>query len=59
MTEKKAITVAKQLAKTTGETYFIVWEDGEYYACSEYDLVTFYQGIDPSIAVDPDGTTHY
>jgi len=51
-----AIRAAKQNARTTGDSRFIVAEGGEYNVCAEYDLDTFYAGAPVLYEVEPDGS---
>ena len=45
MTLKQASTAAKNRSNKSDETYFVVSESGGYDYATEYDLDTFYQGI--------------
>ncbi len=50
-----AIAAAKRNAKATGNSRFIVAEDGEFNVCSDYDLDTFYLGAPVLYEITPDG----
>ena len=54
-TRSRAIAQAKRMARKTGETWYVVEEDG-YHACDVDELDTFFAGLDPVAAVEPDGT---
>jgi hypothetical protein len=41
----ECIKLARAKAEKSGATYFVVWEGERYDVCTEYDLVTFYDGI--------------
>ena len=55
---QKALTTAIKKAKSTNEWLYIV-KDGpdqcDYQIADEYDLDTFYLGLNPRYAIGPDG----
>jgi hypothetical protein len=50
------INKAKRAAKKTDQTYYVVWDCGEYGVGNDYELDTFYLGATVLHAVDPDGS---
>ena len=54
MTKEQAIARAASLAKKQQETYFVLYDEG-WQVATEYDLDTFYFGIDPELEILPNG----
>jgi len=54
MTYEQAIAAGKRQAKRKNETLYVVFEDG-YHITDENELETFFNGLQPIAAIEPDG----
>jgi len=57
MTRQQAIKRAQQLAKRDECIMYVLREDSEWHYADDYDMDTFYLGVEPDYAVDCDGVT--
>ena len=57
MTKQQAIKRAQQLAKRDECIMYVLREDGEWHYADDYDMDTFYCGVEPEYAVDSEGVT--
>ena len=56
MTLEQALRHASKYAKQRRDWRYVVFEDGEYDSCTDFDLDTFYDGNNNIVAVfGPDG----
>ena len=58
MTRNDAVLAAAKSAKANGDDRFVVFEDGEFHFCTEFDLDYWFVGIEPECMVTPDGEVH-
>ena len=59
MTKQQAIAKADRIAKKTGEHRYVVLESGEYETASEFDLDTYFLGINEANIVYSTVDGHY